>query len=958
MKYIYRLSIFVAALVLASACIRVMVGTEPQPPRDVTVKAGVDTKTLLSESSVMWENGDEIAVLFTHAQTQASHVTSMSTSFEEGTLVSEADFTGTLASEVSVAGGYNPTGFAVYPKEAVAEDGTVAYTLPSVQTVHESGSFASDLNLSSAVISLADIDETGSTKTTFRNALSVLRFKLSSDVASVTLTGTAPFAGKAPLEWYPGEDDAHAGRLLVDADAEWADADKQMSVTLFPAAGAETFTDDFVCNLLVWPGTHTSLTVSIDFKDLGEYSRTVDADITFEPSKYYTINFNVDAQALVTSMENRIGSVEDDIDAIKDRITAAEGDLSAILSQIQSVALMGDYADNSVIAPYADFSSSKMKIDIELDYIVRPASVAAELVGKYADALSATVCYRTSSGQEFVSLPVTEVSLEDDVMSVKVGAESLADAFYAGTQDAELALQISDGKTDILSDFAYLIPAMKSAIKVNYRENVPVIQGARVTIPFSFALSSDASYSIAASGNEYVGNVSVTGLNADYKTGYLSVNISDDYPVESQTAALTLTVGDEVFAYDFTFVEGGQFVVTSNGAVDHIGGEVTVSVSENSFGNYAYALTTGGDWIQQVGSSSSGITYSVGANTGSQRAANIDFTVTNGGLNYIKSFPVIQYASGTSLTRTYYSDGSRVLLSGATASGITKPLNIVILGDGYQKKDLAEGGKFERSARSAMNSFFGVEPFASFIDRFNVYMLAYESTDEGTDITSDGVSKSTKFHSVWAGGNNTQLTCDWAAVKTAVEAMGLTASSYDLYRTVAILLVNTDANAGSTNYLDKAEVDTSYIGDGYQEFSIAAVAANNTSVGGLVRHEAGGHGFGRLADEYNTGNASRNEATLLNEQNNYGFYQNVSFRNDSSCPWSDLFGYDGTSCFEGAWGSATGIYRPSETSIMLNNQGEFNAPSRRIIYKRIIRQTEGDDAYTDAKFKSYDSKNL
>jgi hypothetical protein len=44
--------------------------------------------------------------------------------------------------------------------------------------------------------------------------------------------------------------------------------------------------------------------------------------------------------------------------------------------------------------------------------------------------------------------------------------------------------------------------------------------------------------------------------------------------------------------------------------------------------------------------------------------------------------------------------------------------------------------------------------------------------------------------------------------------------------------------------------------------------------------------------------------------------------------------------------------------MMQNNTGVFNAPSRRAIYERIIRQTEGYDAYSDAKFFEYDRRNV
>ena len=310
----------------------------------------------------------------------------------------------------------------------------------------------------------------------------------------------------------------------------------------------------------------------------------------------------------------------------------------------------------------------------------------------------------------------------------------------------------------------------------------------------------------------------------------------------------------------------------------------------------------------------------------------------------------------------YYKDGDVVMLNRATA-GYT-PLNIVIVGDGYQQKDLREGGKFEKSARSAKNSFFAIEPFKSFKDRFDVYMLTYASKDEGTDITSSGITKDTYFSSVCAGGGNTLVTCNYQTVIDAVTSRtGLTESNYGLYRTVVILLVNTTEQSGTCWYSKQGKVDTSKVGDGIKSYAIAMLAADTMGASGLVKHEGGGHAFGRLADEYNWGNTAdaAKKQSLANEQNNNGFYWNVSSTTGSSSPWAHFIGragYEDVGYFEGAWGCSSGLYRPTENSIMLNNQGNFNAPSREIIYKRIILQSEGQGSYSFDRFLEYDRRNL
>ena len=332
-------------------------------------------------------------------------------------------------------------------------------------------------------------------------------------------------------------------------------------------------------------------------------------------------------------------------------------------------------------------------------------------------------------------------------------------------------------------------------------------------------------------------------------------------------------------------------------------------------------------------------------------------TIPGVSLNYYKSLTITQKAVGTSLSKTYYTNGQKVLLNQATASGCSNYFNIVILGDGYKKKDLTEGGKFERSARSAMDSFFAVEPYKSFKDRFNVYMVAYESADEGTDIKSSGVNKNTYFGSYCQGGGNTAAyVADTAPVINAVKA-AVGSSDAIYYRSIAILLINTDEQAGSTGYPFRDY--KSGFANGYASFAIAALAANSTGTNGLVKHEAGGHAFGRLADEYYSGSntaSSANKTDLANWQAK-GWYWNVTTSNSYYKFTSSAYSSSEVGFIEGAWGYAYGVYRPTAGGMMQGSTGVFNAPSRHAIYHRIITESEGANAYSWSKFLIYDQKN-
>ena len=979
MKKIYILFIALAALMLAHSCtdedelnppVQQVTPEQPQEPdsldvpslpdstlasslKDVSITADMgQTKSVIHGAEVKWENGDEIAVVFTHPS-EDYHVFALAAQIEDEVPVLRATFSGQMSNEVSVSEGYDALGYAVYPSSAVQEDGSVVYALPAEQVAGEDGSIAPGLNLSSGIVSLEAIDAAGTASSRFRNACSVLKFTLADDVTSFTLGGTSPLAGEASLAVIMDTENEDAGRLMMSG--ETLDGTSS-SVTLKPASG-DCFKDGVVYHLLVWPGTHESVTLTVNYKEYGEVAKTAKKTLTFEPSKFYTLNFNTDSESLVTELRNGLDSVVGGLTEAENDLGLLENGaagLAGLLSQLQSVALMTEYLDNSAYAPYALFSSSKDKQDIVLDYIVRPASVAQQLVDSYADALSALVYYK-SGDFGFTTLPVSSASLNGDIMSVTFNASGLSDKFYDGNMSAELALQISDGNTELLSDFAKLVPKIGSAIAGSFVKDIPAVPGARVVIPYNYAVADmDAAYTLTVDKHENVNGASVS-YNKDYRTGYLTVDISEAKPVDSQNVTLLLDVNGEKVYKTFTFADSGARIsLSTSGYVDYIGGDAVVTVESQNLGN-GFLTLTGGSGVSQ-----SGNVFTFSENTGSERTASVEYSVSAGSLKYVKYITLTQKAAGTELSKTYYSNGQKVELNKATAAGCSNYFNIVILGDGYTKKDLAAGGKFERSARSAMDSFFAVEPYKTFKDRFNVYMVAYESAEEGTDIRSSGVNKNTYFNSYCQGGGNTAAYVDGTdkVVKAVEGAVGSFDAQY--YRSIAILLVNTDENSGSTGYPFR-DYKSGFV-NGYASFAIAVLAANSTGTNGLVKHEAGGHAFGRLADEYysNGNTASISNKTDLSNWHAKGWYWNVNPSNtDNYYKFTNsAYSSDEVGFIEGGWGYQYGMYRPTQGGMMQGSTGVFNAPSRHAIYHRIITESEGAGAYRWSKFLEYDQKNL
>lgn len=936
-------------MTLASSCNRDEAGLNPPEQKYGTVTITADaarTKTVLDGGAVKWEDGDEIALRFTH-DTKETVVGKFATSIEAGSAAT-ADFTGTVALDVlRKDGGYDDAVHAVYPYDALTGEGVV-FALPASQQARDNGAFAERLNLASAALSLADIRDDGKASGTFLNALSILRFSVTgSDVASVTLTGTAPLAGTAPVVFSDG------GRLVIDADADWAGSDKKMSVTLTPADGSDCFAEGTVYNLLVWPGTHSSLTATLNFKEYGAFDKTSAAEFTFEPSKYYTLDFNADSETLVKEITDPLDAMDLELPGLEDRLAALETTtekIGLLVDQIQSVALMTEYLDNAVYAPYAQLAYSKLKMDIKLDFIVRPAKAARLLLdicteeGNLSDVLCARIDYKDGG---LGKLAVNDATLDGDILTVLVDAENIYNSLYEGNAIASVALQISDGNTEILSDFARLVPKKGAMMSITTTDDIPVLKGAGMSMGFSFGASDMSKSKIVVENAVGFASTPTVSYNSS-GTGFFNASFAENADLSQMSVDLVLTCGEESDRQTLTFAEGGRFEVETSGEVDYIGGEVSVNVVSSDYTYVTSELRNAGDWIYQTYSGSNNI-LTVNANEGQARSAEVVFTIkSTGSITYTKSVSVSQKAAGSPIDESrYHQDGSQLLLNQAV-SGIT-PLNIVILGDGYQKKDLQKGGKFERSARSACEAFFGVAPFSHFRDRFNVYMVAYGSNDEGPGLNE---AHDTYFKTWYKGGNDTYVNYAEGQPISNVLRNTLSFSDNAFYRTVVILLVNTDANIGSTNYLSQTTGNVSVTGDGYATCSVAMVSAGTTGMGGLVRHEGGGHGFGRLGDEY-----ANYTVQTVNDKHAVGFYRNIA---TDLTYWSNFTqaGYGADKVTYDVQ-LTVGVYRSThESGIMWNNNGDFNAVSRQIIYERIIKQTEGSSAYTWENFLNYDRQNL
>ena len=284
----------------------------------------------------------------------------------------------------------------------------------------------------------------------------------------------------------------------------------------------------------------------------------------------------------------------------------------------------------------------------------------------------------------------------------------------------------------------------------------------------------------------------------------------------------------------------------------------------------------------------------------------------------------------------YSRDGEVSLIHQATKGN---GINIVMLGDGFNDKDI-ENGKYDEVLQGASEHLFTEEPMKSLKEYFNVYSVKVVSAFSNVDAGDSALG--TIFHGgTLVGGNDSK--CFEYAEK--VERINLNES-------VVVVVINSPTYAGTCYlYLDNRAIAYFPLGTDDEMF------------GQLVNHEAVGHGFGKLGDEYfytDYGKITPEAIETHRQVAALGWEANVDVTNDPlAIQWatflSDYRYKDFVGIHEGAKTFEYGIYRPTEYSIMRVNTGGFNAPSRNAIYKRVMELA--GESYSYEKFVEYDAIN-
>ena len=278
---------------------------------------------------------------------------------------------------------------------------------------------------------------------------------------------------------------------------------------------------------------------------------------------------------------------------------------------------------------------------------------------------------------------------------------------------------------------------------------------------------------------------------------------------------------------------------------------------------------------------------------------------------------------------------------------IGKGVPIIIMCDGITDKDITNG-VYRQATTWALEGLFSVHPMKSLRDYFDVY--------EVTAACYPNQSTRTDGDSIIYYDNDVSI--DIGRYENIV--MGIIGEErYDDVTTIVLR----DEECYSCAFISPSDSD--YYADIPTGYSCAYVAIpfgeglqkDLTEFGEYIYrstllHEAIGHGFAKLADEYVDedlkGDDYDSEKMWVQEWQEYGYYRNISFDSDvTKTYWADFaadsrYDFEKLGCYEGGHYREKGVYRPTERGIMSTSDCVFHVFGRSMIYKRCMKIAYGD----------------
>ncbi len=445
----------------------------------------------------------------------------------------------------------------------------------------------------------------------------------------------------------------------------------------------------------------------------------------------------------------------------------------------------------------------------------------------------------------------------------------------------------------------------------------------------------------ATSSDEWLNVSPTSGNSGTVELTFTAITKNDTKDIRTATVTLTSGTLSEKITVQQEYANWIE-VEESSYTLSAEGGDLDIYFSSNMDDSGAFSVySDNSTWLtnRQTRSTDETIEYVIRLTaqpnlTTSIRTAHLYFIENNDELEILASATVIQKGVGTE-EGDAVDKSVRALQTATEGDGIS----IVLMGDGFTASEI-ESGYYDDIMEIAYSHLFSEEPIASLQDYFNVYAVTAISAEN-----QFGTNHNTVFSCELEGGGSTGISGD----KDAVIDYAGCVEGINLLETLAVVVLNTTSYAGTTYWYS--------FNNNISDFAIAycpiIYGQESDYFRRVLVHEAIGHGFAKLEDEYayeENGTIPDSEKESTKSLQSYGWAQNVDFTDDrSEVLWSAFlndsrYTEEDIDIYEGACTYPYGVYRPSAESMMRDNINGFNVPSRQALYDKVIQVGTGEEA--------------
>ena len=167
-----------------------------------------------------------------------------------------------------------------------------------------------------------------------------------------------------------------------------------------------------------------------------------------------SVNNRIDEE--VQMLTTRIDDIERRLSELEDKVDDMADEIAALLKRIQSISYVPQYDDGKIEVRRIEGQDNGIA---EMDFLISPKNVVTDLEKVWEDAVSVKAVHTKTRAVEFIEMPVVEFAAdaETGVITVKASGENLGEEFFAGNQSASAALFISDGNSNVTSEYIPLL---------------------------------------------------------------------------------------------------------------------------------------------------------------------------------------------------------------------------------------------------------------------------------------------------------------------------------------------------------------------------------------------------------------------------------------------------------------------------------------------------------------------